>query len=133
MQAAFLCAGQREQFKKLEDPSEQQCGEHRADTDAVKRAVLEQAQSSADGNHREVKPVLDGGKPQMKHLVFTMPSVGVSTMRLLTQRNTPAPVMNIVSAKQSSRSGSGNGSTGMSQSYTSVSMPNANESGISSR
>ena len=33
-----LCAGQREQFKKLEDPSEQQCGEHRADTDAVKRA-----------------------------------------------------------------------------------------------
>ena len=49
MQAAFLCAGQREQFKKLEDPSELQCGEHRADTDAVKRAVLEQAQSSADG------------------------------------------------------------------------------------
>ena len=67
MQAAFLCAGQREQFKKLEDPSEQQCGEHCADTDAVKRAVMEQAQSSADGNHREVKPVLDGGKPQMKH------------------------------------------------------------------
>ena len=67
MQAAFLCAGQREQLKKLDDPSEQQCGEHCADTDAVKRAVMEQAQSSADGNHREVKPVLDGGKPQMKH------------------------------------------------------------------
>ena len=61
MQTAFLCAGQREQLKKLDDPSEQQCGEHCADTDAVKRAVMEQAQSSADGNHREVKPVLDGG------------------------------------------------------------------------
>ena len=70
MQTAFLCVGQREQLKKLDDPSEQQCGEHRADTDAVKRAVLEQAQSSADGNHREVKPVLNGGKPQMKHLGY---------------------------------------------------------------
>ena len=71
MQAAFLCAGQREQLKKLDDPSEQQCGEHCADTDAVQRAVMEQAQSSADGNHREVKPVLDGGKPQMKHPLHT--------------------------------------------------------------
>ena len=32
--------------------------------------VMEQAQSSADGNHREVKPVLDGGKTQMKHLGY---------------------------------------------------------------
>ena len=71
MQAAFFCAGQREQLKKIDDPSEQQCGEHCADTDAVKRAVLEQAQSSTDGNHREVKPVLDGGKPQMKHPLHT--------------------------------------------------------------
>lgn len=81
MQAAFLCAGQREQLKKIDDPSEQQCGEHCADTDAVKRAVLEQAQSSTDGNHREVKPVLDGGKPQMKHPLHTPGKPGCSLMR----------------------------------------------------